>query len=81
MYPEDKKRLEREADIARAVRSPDYSRLNASIARNTAAASDAKKVQAKANREFDMHAARAKAMRDSVFIPPVRIPIRLSRLR
>ena len=68
MLPEDQKRLEREADIAKALRGPDYSQLEASISRNTAAANEAKQVQAQANREFDMHAAREKAMRESVFV-------------
>ncbi len=36
MKPEDQKRLEREADIAKAVRGPDYSRLETEIARNKA---------------------------------------------
>lgn len=34
MLPEDEKRLEREADIARSVRGPDYSIVEHSIARD-----------------------------------------------
>ncbi len=34
MLPEDDKRLQREADIARCVRGPDYSELERSIAQN-----------------------------------------------
>ena len=69
MLPEDQKRLDREADIVRAVRGPDYSQLEASIARNKAAANESQQMQAEANRQFDMHAALQKAMRESVYIP------------
>lgn len=36
MRPEDQKRLQREADIAKATRGPDYSQLETSIAKNKA---------------------------------------------
>ena len=36
MLSEDRKRLQREADIAKATRGPDYSRLETSIAKNKA---------------------------------------------
>ena len=36
MSPEDKKRLEREAEIAKATRGPNYTRLLESISRNKA---------------------------------------------
>lgn len=81
MLPEDRKRLEREAGIARAGRGPDYSKLEASIARNKATANEASQVQAQANREFDMHAARQKAMRERVSIPTVRTPVGPDRAR
>ena len=44
MRPEDKRRLQREAEIAKATRGPDYTRLEAEIAGNKA--QHAKKVQA-----------------------------------
>ena len=68
MLPEDQKRMEREADIAKALRGPDFSQLEASIARTTAVANEASQAQAQANREFDMHAAKTKAMRESVWV-------------
>ena len=49
MSPEDKKRLEREADIAKAVRGPDYSRLFESITRNKAEYQQRKQTQEEAN--------------------------------
>lgn len=46
MLPEDQKRLEREADIARAVRGPDYHQLLESISRNKADFQKRKQAQA-----------------------------------
>lgn len=65
MLPEDQKRLERETNIAKAARGPDYSMLENSISRNKAAARDAEYLQAEANRIFNMHAARKKALEES----------------
>lgn len=79
MLPEDQKRLEREVDIARAKRGPDYSMLEASIARNKAAANSAQQAQATANRTFDMAGARQKAMRESVYIPQLNVMNRRPR--
>ena len=49
MLPEDQKRLEREADIAKAVRGPDYRQLLESIARNKAEWSKRREAQADAD--------------------------------
>ena len=49
MFPEDKKRLEREAEIAKAVRGPDYSQLLQSISHNKAEYQQRKQAQEEAN--------------------------------
>lgn len=59
MLPEDEKRLQREADIAKSIRPPDYSRLENEIA-------NAKAEQAgkdKAGQEADAQWARGAAIR------------------
>lgn len=48
MSPEDKKRLEHEAEIAKAIRGPDYSRLLESISRNKAEYQKRKQTQEEA---------------------------------
>mmetsp|Transcript_6014 Transcript_6014/g.7398 ORF Transcript_6014/g.7398 Transcript_6014/m.7398 type:complete len:85 (+) Transcript_6014:58-312(+) len=72
MLPEDEKRLQREADIARSVRGPDFSRLAAEIA--NAKTEHAEK--AEAGREYDARqaqiAALKRAMDHSVWLAPAR---------
>ena len=69
MFLEDQKRLEREADIAKAIRDPDYSVLDSSTARNKTAFNAARQAQTEANQRFDIHTARQKALYDSLFTP------------
>jgi len=47
MLPEDEKRLQREADIAKAKRGPDYSMRDKAIAKNKAAQRKRDQAQAK----------------------------------
>ncbi|MEM9668188.1 MAG: hypothetical protein AAF950_04620 [Pseudomonadota bacterium] len=49
MLPEDERRLQREADIARSVRGLDYSKLEQSIAKNKAEFRAAQRAQSEAN--------------------------------
>ena len=72
MLPEDERRLQREADIAKAKRPPDYFRLETEIANGKAEA--AQKNQA--GRELDARqakiAAEKQAMDNSVWVAPAR---------
>ena len=68
MLPEDQKRLELEADIAKAVRGPDYSRLEAEIVRNKAAQHS----KDEAGRAADAQHARGvaiKKLHESIHVP------------
>lgn len=49
VLPEDEKRLQREADIAKAKRGPDYSMRDSAIARNKAAEGKRDQAQAAEN--------------------------------
>ena len=72
MNADDERRIQREADIAKAKRGPDYSRLDGEI--SNAKAEHAEK--AEAGRGLDAIQARIaankKAMDQSVWIPPAR---------
>ncbi|MEL7097099.1 MAG: hypothetical protein AAGK70_16835 [Pseudomonadota bacterium] len=72
MHPDDERRNQREADIAKATRGPDYSRLEAEIAGNKA--EHAKKAQAgvEARAHHNKWAAFKKMMEESVWTPQVR---------
>lgn len=68
MKPADQKRLQREADIAKATRGPDYSQLEASIAKNKAEHGK----RAHFSREAEAHRQRAIAkqkMMEGVVVP------------
>ena len=76
MNADDERRLQREADIAKAKRGPDYSRLEGEI--SNAKTEQAEK--AEAGRVLDAVQARIaankRAMDQSVWIPPAREPDR-----
>ena len=75
MLPEDQKRLQREADIAKAARGPDYSRLETDIARNKA--EQHKKDEA--GRDAMAQHARGialKKLHESIYLPTAREPER-----
>jgi len=69
MLPEDERRLQREADIAKATRGPDYSRLEKEIAGNKAEHGKKAKVGQEALAKERQAAAYLKMLERSVFAP------------
>ena len=68
MLPEDERRLQREADIAKAMRGPDYSRLESEIAKAKSEAAEGKELGRVADAHQARHAAIKRALENSVWI-------------
>ena len=68
MLPEDERRLQREADIAKATRGPDYSRLETEIAQAKSEAAESKELGRVADAKQKQHSAMKRMLENSVWI-------------